>query len=374
MDIHGVERQKGVESRYRRGQQRQAVVARQATRGQRHCRNGGDPAGERQDLERPLGVGKDGGQPPPDDEEPWCSVDRGNDHAPEVGTSNQGAVDDVVSPQRFGIPPGKTRENRAEDDGRAGQHRCQAQHLPAGVPEPSRQEDDCRDHRQRPDQDDDRPEPGRVLRQADVGLRRGLVEQPVPRERSRWTARARPAEAQRVGATVLLVVDPDRMDARVHNERTHLGVHVRRRSTADDQHAVEPHVEAVVAGSVQLQLTGLGNVPETTPAGAEESLRYEWHRVEKLERDPRTQIPDDRRPAVPVLRIHLAEQAGAFRRARTEDEQKHGQGDGHRAVTADNAPQGASRQEPSQVMEVESRRHEPCHRRLPVLPSQAMKR
>ncbi len=233
---------------------------------------------------------------------------RHRDHAPQVLTPDDGAINKVVVPQRFGIPSGQARERGANGDGGDAEHERDADpRLPiaavarprpdagAGGPHPSRQER-AADHGGRgPDKQDDEFEPSHALRQSDVVQGGPRVEQAVRREGTGTPSPRRPVQAQCPGAAMLLVLDADLVDAGVQRERLDLRVHVGRRRAPDYQLAVEPDVEAVVAGTMQLDLTRLGHVPEPVPVDAEETPRQRRVIVQEVERDIRSAPPRSRR-------------------------------------------------------------------------------
>ncbi len=147
------------------------------------------------------------------------------------------------------------------------------------------------------------------------------MEQAVRREGTGTPSPRRPVQAQCPGAAMLLVLDADLVDAGVQRERLDLRVHVGRRCAPDYQLAVEPDVEAVVAGTMQLDLTRLGHVPEPVPVDAEETPRQRRVIVQEVERDIRADVLKARCAGEADLRIHSAGQAAPLRREAAEDKQ-----------------------------------------------------
>ena len=271
-------------------------------------------------------------------------MDRDRDHAPEI-RADDGAVDEVVAPQRFGIPSGQARECGANGDGGDAEHERNATpRLPiagvarprpaagAGGPHPSRQERDADHDGRGPDKEDDEFEPCHALRQSKVVQGGPRVEQAVRREGTGPPSPCRPAQAQGPGAAMLLVLDADLVDAGGQRERLDLRVHVGRRRAPDHQLTVEPDVKAVVAGAVDIDRSRLGHIPVAVPARAEEAPRELRVLVQEVERDVRADVLEERRAVEADLRIHPAVQAGPLRREAAEGEQERGQGDGHDGI------------------------------------------
>ena len=120
----------------------------------------------------------------------------------------------------------------------------------------------------------------------------------------------------------------------VQRERLDLRVHVGRRRAPDYQLAVEPDVEAVVAGTMQLDLTRLGHVPEPCQRTLKKRRRQRRVIVQEVERDIRADVLKARCAGEADLRIHSAGQAAPLRREAAEDKQQCGQRDGHADVAA----------------------------------------
>lgn len=125
---------------------------------------------------------------------------------------------------------------------------------------------------------------------------------------------------------MLLVLCPDLVDTGFQVDRPRLGVHVGRGAAPDDELAVEPDVEPVVAGAVQLDHTGLRHVPETEPARAEEPARQGRIVFQKVEGDVRADVRRERHAREAGVGEDLPAQAGPLRQAPFQYEEEPRQG------------------------------------------------
>ena len=100
-----------------------------------------------------------------------------------------------------------------------------------------------------------------------------------------------------------------------------------RGAAPDQQLAVEPDVEPVVARAVQFDLTRFGEVPEAPPAHAEEAPRQVRVGGEEVEIDAGTDVVDERRAREADVRVHRAVQADELCGPCFRREQERGQGD-----------------------------------------------
>ena len=181
-----------------------------------------------------------------------------------------------------------------------------------------RQERHAERHRHAPADRHDPFQPRCLVRQPNgvpIGPR---LKHVVRRQGARTLSPRRPQETQGPRFAVLLVVDAEAVNARFQPERPRLRVHPSRRPAPYHPLAVDPNVEAVVAGAVQLELARLGQIPEPVPPDAEEPPGQRRILAEEVQRDSPTDI-DPRYSAEADIRVHLTLQADSFRHARIED-------------------------------------------------------
>ena len=149
-----------------------------------------------------------------------------------------------------------------------------------------------------------------------------LAKQPRTREWTSALPRPRPLESHVERAAVLLVLHAELVRPLVNLDGTDQRVHFRRRRAPNHEFAVQPDVEAVVARAVQFDFSGLGHVPETAPARAEEPSRQVRIIVQEVEGDRRLGVVDEWCAIEADTGEHFAVQAGPFSDAGADEEHK----------------------------------------------------
>ena len=307
MDEHRVPHQQRVQRRDGSRENGEGLVSRQPAHRDRHDRDGGDGAREREELKRPLRIGEQGVQPAPDEEQTGADVQRHGDHVPHVDGPDVGGVDEVVVPQRPGIQPRDAshrgasgyRDHRQREGGpkaRAPPRSERRNHVDAGAddrPRPCRQRCE-QQQRCSPDRGNQPFEPRDLTRQQNVLRARPVREQLVDRKTAGSSAAGLPLEIQRAGAAVLLVFDHDLVSAGRQREIASGGMHVGRGRSPEHQLAVQPDVETVVSRAVKSDRARFRHMPEPMPPCAEKMPRQGRIIVQEVERHVAADVCEDR--------------------------------------------------------------------------------
>lgn len=226
------------------------------------------------------------------------------DQTVQVRTSDKGTVNDVIVPERVWIHPGKTGDRGAQrhqaNDAREG-HVGPTSAAPViggshrdTRSERSRQDDQGNPQWKQPNDGNDTAEHGVCSRELEFAIIRALWKQHGSREGTRFSRNGRPLQPQVERAAVLLVLRTEFVNSRVEPHPPNQRVHVGRRLPPDHQFAIQPNVEAVVACSVEIELTGLREVPVAGPARAEETPREQGIVIQEVEGDVGSDVAENR--------------------------------------------------------------------------------